>query len=241
MRGRRDLCPAASAAGSRWPRCSSHGPRRADPRRADQPPRRRGSRLAGGAPEVALAGERGRPAGRHARPLVPRRGLHGDLGGARPARSSRSRAATPPTSCSACERDRMAAVSEAKRQNLMRKELAWLRRGAPARTSKPKFRIDAANELIADEPPPRDTVALQPDRDGPARQGRRRPARRVGRLPGDRRCSRDIEWRIAPGERTGILGVNGAGKSTLLGLIAGTVTPTSRPGQARQDRARSRS
>ena len=58
------------------------------------------------------------------------------------------------------ERDRMAAASESKRQNLMRKELAWLRRGAPARTAKPKFRIDAANELIENEPPPRDTVSL---------------------------------------------------------------------------------
>ncbi|MET1018557.1 MAG: ATP-binding cassette domain-containing protein, partial [Microterricola sp.] len=59
------------------------------------------------------------------------------------------------------ERDRSAAVSEAKRQNLMKKELAWLRRGAPARTAKPKFRIDAANELIENEPPPRDTVSMQ--------------------------------------------------------------------------------
>ena len=59
------------------------------------------------------------------------------------------------------ERDRMAAATEAKRQNLARKELAWLRRGAPARTSKPKFRIDAANALIADVPAPRDKVSLQ--------------------------------------------------------------------------------
>ncbi|MGW8481620.1 ABC-F family ATP-binding cassette domain-containing protein [Microbacterium sp. NPDC055903] len=130
------------------------------------------------------------------------------------------------------ERDRMAAATEAKRQNLARKELAWLRRGAPARTSKPKFRIDAANELIADVPEIRDKVSLQslavsrlgkdvvdlldagvtyPDTDaGPGRE-----------------VLRDVEWRIAPGERTGILGVNGAGKSTLLGLVAGTIEPTS--------------
>jgi ATP-binding cassette subfamily F protein uup len=124
------------------------------------------------------------------------------------------------------ERDRMAASSEAKRQNLARKELAWLRRGAPARTSKPKFRIDAANALIADMPEIRDTVSLQ--------------SLAVARLGKDvvdlldvsvdydgNQVLNDVEWRIAPGERTGILGVNGAGKSTLLGLIAGTLQPSS--------------
>jgi ATPase subunit of ABC transporter with duplicated ATPase domains len=123
------------------------------------------------------------------------------------------------------ERDRQNATIEARRQNLARKELAWLRRGAPARTSKPKFRIDAANSLIADVPEIRDTVALQ--------------SLAVSRLGkdvvdlldvsvayDDHEVLHDIEWRIAPGERTGILGVNGAGKSTLLGLIDGTVAPT---------------
>ena len=133
------------------------------------------------------------------------------------------------------ERDRMAAASEAKRQNLMRKELAWLRRGAPARTSKPKFRIDAANELIENEPPVRNPVELEPPRGVAARQGRRRPARRVGRVSGSdaapgapetKTVLHELEWRIAPGERTGILGVNGAGKSTLLGLVTGAVQPT---------------
>lgn len=126
------------------------------------------------------------------------------------------------------ERDRQAASIEAKRQNLMRKELAWLRRGAPARTSKPKFRIDAANALISDVPPLRNTVELS-----------RLATARLGKdvidlldvsvaYPGsEREVLRDIEWRIGPGERTGIVGANGAGKSTLLGLIAGTVTPTS--------------
>ncbi|MBN0972653.1 ABC-F family ATP-binding cassette domain-containing protein [Gordonia hongkongensis] len=123
------------------------------------------------------------------------------------------------------ERDRQAAAIEARRQNLARKELAWLRRGAPARTSKPKFRIDAANALIADVPPVRDTVALQS-----------LAAARLGKdvvdlldvsvSYGDRNVLDGVEWRLAPGERTGILGVNGAGKSTLLGLIAGTVEPT---------------
>lgn len=131
------------------------------------------------------------------------------------------------------ERDRMAAATEAKRQNLARKELAWLRRGAPARTSKPKFRIDAANELIADVPEIRDSVSLQSL--AVARLGKdvvdlldvgvSYPSTEVG-AP-DRQVLKDVEWRIAPGERTGILGVNGAGKSTLLGLVSGTIEPTS--------------
>jgi len=132
------------------------------------------------------------------------------------------------------ERDRMAAASESKRQNLLRKELAWLRRGAPARTTKPKFRMDAAAALIDDVPPIRDSVSLA--RLAVSRLGKDvvdlldasvsfpviEPDGGLGSLP----VLRDIEWRIAPGERTGILGVNGAGKSTLLGLVAGTVKPT---------------
>lgn len=124
------------------------------------------------------------------------------------------------------ERDRQAAASEEKRQNLMRKELAWLRRGAPARTSKPKFRIDAANALIEREPPIRDSVEL-------AQLATARLGKDVVDLLDvsvsydDRQVLRDVEWRIAPGERAGILGVNGAGKSTLLGLVTGDVEPTS--------------
>ncbi|WP_417510794.1 ABC-F family ATP-binding cassette domain-containing protein [Microbacterium sp.] len=130
------------------------------------------------------------------------------------------------------ERDRMSAATEAKRQNLARKELAWLRRGAPARTAKPKFRIDAANELIADVPEIRDKVSLQSLAttrlgkdvvdllDAGVRYGDPSTGSGIDVL-------KDVEWRIAPGERTGILGVNGAGKSTLLGLVAGTIEPTS--------------
>lgn len=124
------------------------------------------------------------------------------------------------------ERDRIAAATEAKRQNLMRKELAWLRRGAPARTSKPKFRIDAANQLIEDVPPVRNPIELQ--RLAVARLGKDVvDLENAGVCFGDREILRDVTWRIAPGERTGILGANGTGKSTLLGLIAGTVPPSS--------------
>lgn len=133
------------------------------------------------------------------------------------------------------ERDRMAAASEARRQNLMRKELAWLRRGAPARTSKPKFRIDAANELIANEPPMRNPVEL--NRLAVSRLGKdvvdlldvsvEYPVRDAAAgAPATRTVLHELEWRIAPGERTGILGVNGAGKSTLLKLVTGEVQPT---------------
>jgi ATPase subunit of ABC transporter with duplicated ATPase domains len=128
------------------------------------------------------------------------------------------------------ERDRIAAAAETKRQNLMRKELAWLRRGAPARTSKPKFRIDAANQLIADVPPLRNPVELA--KLATARLGKDvvdllDVAVTFGESRAAKPVLRDVEWRLAPGERTGILGANGAGKSTLLGLIAGTVEPDS--------------
>src|SRR5690625_2626740 len=107
----------------------------------------------------------------------------------------------------------------------MRKELAWLRRGGPARTAKPKFRIEAANRLIADVPPPRDAIELT--RLATARLGKDVvDLEDVSVAFGENQVLKDVTWRIAPGERTGILGANGAGKSTLLGLIAGTVEPS---------------
>ena len=124
------------------------------------------------------------------------------------------------------ERDRMAAAAEAKRQNLLRKELAWLRRGAPARTAKPKFRIAAANQLIEDVPPVRNSIELQ--RLAVARLGKDVvDIENASVCFGEREVLRNITWRIAPGERTGILGANGAGKSTLLSLVTGDLEPTS--------------
>jgi len=122
------------------------------------------------------------------------------------------------------ERDRQAAAIESKRQNLMRKELAWLRRGAPARTSKPKFRIDAANELIAGEPPVRDAVELT--QLATSRLGRDViDVLDVDAGYGDTTVLEDVTLHIGPADRIGILGPNGAGKSTLLALITGDLDP----------------
>ena len=135
------------------------------------------------------------------------------------------------------ERDRQAALAAEKRANLLRKELAWLRRGAPARTSKPKFRLDAANALIADVPPVRDQIELA--KLATARLGKivvdlvdvdfsytgMSTAPDLDSTPADA-VLRDVTWRVAPGQRAGILGANGAGKSTLLSLLAGELQPT---------------
>src|SRR3954469_21734217 len=126
------------------------------------------------------------------------------------------------------ERARVAAATEERRLNLVRKELAWLRRAPPARTSKPRFRIEAAQALIADEPPPRDAMALA----GFA-------ARRLGKTvydvedvdytvrgeEGERTLFRDLTWHVGPGDRVGVVGVNGAGKTSLLRLLVGEVEP----------------
>ena len=125
------------------------------------------------------------------------------------------------------ERNRQAASSEARRQNLLRKELAWLGRGAPARTAKPKFRIDAALNLIANEPPPRDQLELS-----------KLATQRLGKDVMDfedvnyqtedgKPILKDVTWRLGPGDRIGLLGANGAGKTTLLQLMTGELMPSS--------------
>ena len=124
------------------------------------------------------------------------------------------------------ERARSQAASESRRQNLLRKELAWLRRGAPARTTKPKFRIDAANELIANEPPPRDSVSL-------AKLATTRLGKDVLDIENlnyeidSQQILNDVTLRLGPGDRIGLVGPNGAGKTTLLRLILGKLSPTS--------------
>ncbi len=124
------------------------------------------------------------------------------------------------------ERVRQAAIVAARRDILLRKELAWLRRGAPARTSKPKFRLDAAAALIADEPEPRDRVQLQ--RFATARLGKDVfDLDKVTMSLGGRTLLRDLSWSIGPGIRIGLIGVNGSGKTTLLRLLAGQLTPDS--------------
>ena len=118
------------------------------------------------------------------------------------------------------ERSRQAASSEERRQNLLRKELAWLRRGAPARTSKPKFRIDAANVLIENEPPPRDRLALE--QFATARLGKQvYDLEDVTLAPavGADVVITNQTWRLGPGDRVGLLGPNGAGKTTILRLL----------------------
>jgi ATPase subunit of ABC transporter with duplicated ATPase domains len=126
------------------------------------------------------------------------------------------------------ERSRIAGVTEERRQNLLRKELAWLRRGAPARTSKPRFRLDAAAALIADEPDPRDGVALH--KMATARLGKdvidlERVTLAVGTGDERRVLLHDLTWQIGPGDRIGVVGVNGSGKTSLLRLMLGDLQP----------------
>ncbi|HEV2640990.1 MAG TPA: ABC-F family ATP-binding cassette domain-containing protein [Actinocrinis sp.] len=128
------------------------------------------------------------------------------------------------------ERSRVAAGDWDRKQNLLRKELAWLRRGAPARTSKPKFRIDAANALIAEEPPIRDNAELM--KFASARLGRtvyefEDVSYAVGQGPDpDRTLLDHVTWQLGPGERLGLVGVNGSGKTSLLRLLTGKVQPS---------------
>ncbi len=123
------------------------------------------------------------------------------------------------------ERARQAAATESRRQNQLRKELAWLRRGAPARPSKPKFRIAAANALITDVPDPRDRLRLQEF--SLARLGKDVfDLHHVSYSIGGRELLAGLDWSIGPGARIGLIGVNGAGKTTLLRLLTGDVEPT---------------
>lgn len=119
------------------------------------------------------------------------------------------------------ERARQADAIEQRRQNLARKELAWLRRGAPARTSKPRYRIEAAEALIADVPAPRDKVELMAF--SKQRQGKVVIELEDARIdaPDGRTLVDHLTWRLAPGERIGLVGVNGSGKTTLLRTLAG--------------------
>ncbi len=122
------------------------------------------------------------------------------------------------------ERARQASAMDARRNNLIRKELAWLRRGAPARTSKPKFRVDAANELISAEPAPRDSTEL-------LKFALNRLGNTVFELhhtqiqAGEKELIHDLTWNIGPGDRIGIVGINGAGKTTLMRTLAGQIKP----------------
>src|SRR3954451_1546138 len=123
------------------------------------------------------------------------------------------------------ERERQAAARDARRRQLLRKELAWLRRGPPARTAKPKFRIEAANALIADEPPPRDKTELL--RFATTRLGTKViDAEHVSLAYGDRRILNDVTWQLGPGDRVALVGVNGSGKSSLTRVLAHELAPT---------------
>ncbi len=124
------------------------------------------------------------------------------------------------------ERDRQESARESRRQQLLRKELAWLRRGPPARTSKPKFRIDAANALIENEPQARDRAELL--RFATSRLGDKvLDAVDVSLTLGSREVLHDLTWRLGPGDRVAVVGVNGSGKTSLVKLLAGELEPTS--------------
>ena len=118
------------------------------------------------------------------------------------------------------ERDRLQALAEQKRQNALRRELAWLSRGARARATKPKFHVAAAQALIADVPPLRDELELK--RMAMARLGKTVVELQDASLRfGDRVILDDVDWIIGPGDRYGIVGGNGIGKTTLLRVIQG--------------------
>ena len=121
---------------------------------------------------------------------------------------------------SKAERARQQSAEDARRNNLIRKELAWLRRGAPARTSKPKFRVDAANQLIANEPLPRDKAELM--NFATNRLGNMvLEMHKVKLAIGENSLIESLDWNIAPADRIAIIGFNGSGKTTLMRALAG--------------------
>ena len=123
------------------------------------------------------------------------------------------------------ERSRQASAMDARRNNLIRKELAWLRRGAPARTTKPKFRVDAANILIADEPDPRDQGELL--KFALNRLGKTvYEAHHLRVKLGEKELIDDLYWNVGPGDRIGIVGINGSGKTTLMRTLTGEIAPS---------------
>ena len=209
--------------------------RAAAARRADEPPRRRGRRLAR-APS-------GRPprhaARRHPRPLVPRRGLHATRGRSSDGAVHQYEGGYAAYVLARAERDRAGRRARGRAAgSSLRKELAWLRRGPPARTSKPKFRIEAANALIADEPEPRDRVELL--RFASARLGDE-GARRRGRLAGLRRprVLRDVDLAARPGRPRRARRRQRLGQDDAASTAGGRARAGRRRGRARRDRARS--
>ncbi len=136
------------------------------------------------------------------------------------------------------ERSRLSEAADRRRRSLLRKELAWLRRGPPARTSKPKFRIEAATALIADEPAPRDSVQLT--RIAAARLGKTVIDLDYASVSAGQRLLLDQQtWRLGPGDRVGVVGVNGTGKTTLLRLLAGELPGSIQPDGTQPGGARS--
>ena len=237
--GRRSArCPVASAAGSRSPRLLVAVTRPAAARRADQPPRRRGRRLARRPPRAAPRPPRQRGRRDHPRPVVPRRHRHADLGGRSAARSAPSRVATPPTSSPRPSASGWPGSPPSAATTCCARSspgCAAARRRARASRSSASTRPTPSSPTSR---PPRDDVELAALRDDPPRQGRRRPR---GRRGVDRSATGvlldHVTWRLAPGERIGIVGVNGAGKSTLLRALAGDVPAGGRQAQGRRDRA----
>src|SRR3954451_5883705 len=215
-------CRAVSAGGSRWRARCSTAPTSCcstSPRTTSTSTESTGSRAT--SRQGADRSSSSRTTAGSSTPCAPRHGRSPTR------RCTSTRAATPPMSSrarSATGRGARPAAREARRRQLVRKELPWLRRGPPARTSKPKFRIEAASALIAGEPEPRDRVELL--RFATARLGGKViDAVGISVAFGDRIVLRDATWRLGPGERLAVVGANGSGKTTLVDVLAGERAP----------------